>query len=35
MRKLYQELLVFALELADAAAGQIMPYSLRRSGDKT
>ena len=28
MRKVYQELLVFALEFADAAAGQIMPYYL-------
>lgn len=32
MRKLYQELLVFALELADAAAGQIMHTT---PGDKT
>jgi len=33
MRKLYKELLVFALVLADAAAGQIMPYYLNCAVD--
>jgi hypothetical protein len=33
MRKLYKELLVFALILADSAAGQIMPYYLNCAVD--